>query len=135
MDESERKAHYEAFLAENASEEVIVEELANVLRELMRAVSSDGYSSGAGSAAKGMKLVGDLLAHSKEPLSWHRLLLFAVDSIKEKLPDNPYDRKFIDAAMRGIKYVAESSATDNAAKGRASKRRGEFEQAIRWALE
>jgi hypothetical protein len=125
----------EAFLVANANEDFIVGQLASVIRDLMRAVSSDDSSGGVYSAAKAMKFIGDLLARCQEQPSWYRLLSAAVEDIKANIPDDPDDRKFIDAATRGIKYFVEASATDNAAKGRASRRHQEFRDAIRRSLE
>ena len=135
MSDSDASEFREAFLKANANEDFIVGQLADLIRHLLRAVSSDNSSSAAHSAAETMKFVGELAARCPEPLSWYRLLSAAVDEIKNNIPDDPHDRKFLDAATRGIKYFVESSATDNAARGRASRRHREFLDAIRWSME
>lgn len=135
MDEFDPKAYHEAFLQANANGPFIASELADVIRSLMRAVSSDDSSGAIHAASEKMTFIGDFLARSPEPLSWHGLIREAVDEIKEQLPDDDDDRKLIHAAKRGVKYLVESSATDNAARGRASKRLDDFRQAIRWSME
>jgi hypothetical protein len=125
----------EAFLRANAREDFIVAQLADMLRDLMRAVSSDDVSGKAWSAGEQMTFVCKLIARSETPLSWHRLMSDAVRSITDNIPEDPDDQKLISAAKRGMKYLVECSATDNAARGRASKRRTEFEDAIRWSQE
>jgi len=114
-----------AFLAANANERFIVVQLADVIRDLMRAVSSDNSSGGVYSAAEKMGFVGELLTRCQEPLSWRRLLKNAVEEIKANIPDDPDDRRLVEAATRGI----------NAARGRASRRLQEFRDAVFWSME
>jgi len=135
MEDFDPKTYREAFLQANANEPFIASELADVLRYLMRAVSSDDPSGGLYSASEKMNFVGDLIARSSEPISWYSLFREAVNEIQDCIPDDPDDRKYIAAAKRGMKYLVESSATDNAARGRASKRLDEFLSAIRWSVE
>ena len=135
MEGFDPKAYREAFFQANANEPFIAHQLADVVRYLMRAVSSDDPAGGISSAAEKMSFVNDLIARSPEPLSWYRLFAEAVAGIQECIPEDPDERKFIAAAKRGTKYLVESSATDNAGRGRASKRLEEFRQAIRWSVE
>lgn len=135
MDDFDPAAFREAFLKANANEPYIASQLADVIRSLMRAVSSEEASSGIHAASEKMAFVSDLIARSPEPLTWYGLIKEAVAEIQGCIPDDPNDRKFIGAAKCGMKYLVESSATDNAARGRASKRLSEFQRAFRWSTE
>ena len=135
MDEFDAKSFREVFLDANANEPFIAAQLADVIRYLMRAVTSEDPSSGLHSASEKMKFVAELLPRMQEPTSWYRLFTAAVEDIQRGIPDDPDERRFISAAKRGTKYLIESSATDGAARGRASRRLEEFRQAIRWSVE
>jgi hypothetical protein len=135
MDDFDPAAYREAFLQANANEPFIASQLADVIRALIRAVSSDEGSSGIYAASEKMKFISDLIARSPDPITWYGLFNDAVHEIQHCIPDDPDDRKYINAAKRGMKYLVESSATDNVARGRASKRLREFQNAIRWSTE
>jgi hypothetical protein len=116
-----------------AKPDSIAQELSDVLRSLMRAVAADDPSSGTTAAAKRMEYIDRLLEHCDEPLNWHWLFAEAVRNLQSALPDDPHDKRYVTAAQRGMKYLAESSADDPAARGRASQRLSEFLQAIEWS--
>jgi hypothetical protein len=123
----------EAFLKANANPEFIASEIADLIRSLVRAFAADDPSSPTLSAVQKMEFVLDLIRRCDEPLTWYKLFTAAFDEIHEAIPDDPYDRMYIHAAQRGMKYLVERSALDNAARGRASRRLDEFRQAIEWA--
>ena len=135
MEDFDGKSFRETFLQANANQPFIASQLADVVRYLVRAVSSDDPSGGLYSASEKMNFVCGVISRSSEPLSWYSLFTEAVSKIQEAIPDDPDDRKFIAAAKRGTKYLVESSATDGAARGRASQRLNEFRQAIRRSIE
>ena len=129
------EAFREAFLKANARPEFIASEFADVIRYLMRGVSADDTSGPIYQASEKMKFVADLLERCPEPISWYSLFRDAIAEIQECIPDDPDDRRYIHAAKRGTMYLIESSATDNAARGRAARRLDEFRTAIRWSDE
>lgn len=123
----------EAFLQANARPEFIASEFADVLRDLMRAVSADSVGSPLSQASERMGLIADLLERCPDPISWYALFFDAVERIQDRIPDDPDDRRYIQTAKRGMKYLIETSATDNAAQGRAARRLDEFRTSIRLA--
>jgi tetratricopeptide (TPR) repeat protein len=123
----------EAFLKANANREFIADQMADVFRELLRALSSDngsGYS-----AAEKMDFAGELLKRCDEPLSWWQLFDDAIKIIRASQSVDSYTADYMHIAKRGMKYFVESSATDNAAKGRAATRLRDLQQAIKWQAE
>lgn len=111
--------------------EIIVSAYADVIRDLMRAVSAGDRNWTLYQAATRMKEVAELLQQSPDPIIWPRIFYAAVEEIQNSIPDDPYHHPYIHAAKRGTKYLVEISATDSAAGGRAARRRKEFRTAIR----
>ena len=129
MSETRDSDFVEASLYANANRQVIGSLMAEVIRDLMRALSSDhdtGYK-----ASEKMNFVVDMLRRCEEPLSWHQLFSDAIAEMRESLPVDSFDKEYIRLAKRGVKYFVESSATDSAAPGRASRRQNEFRDSIR----
>ena len=119
----------EAFLNANANEGFIASQMAEVIRKLMRAASSANGSLY--EASEQMKFIHDLISRMESEVSWWHVLHSAIEEIRSNLPSDKYNERYVHAAERGIKFFVESSAGDNGAKGRASKRISEFQQAIR----
>ncbi len=116
-------------LKQNANRKFIASEMAEVVRDLMRAVSSDhdkGYK-----AARKMDNVAMLLEHCDEPLSWWDLFADAIELIKDNEHNSNSASADQEIAKAAIKYFVESTATDNAALGRTAKRLNELQGAIR----
>lgn len=130
MDDFDPSDFQEAFLQANANEPFISSQFADFVRCLMRAVSSDEPSNGIYAASEKMVFVNELISRSSERLTWYGLISAAVAEIHSCMPDAPHHQKYVSAAKRGVKYLVESSATDNAAGGRAAKRLSEFQQAM-----
>src|SRR5215469_15013231 len=65
--------------------------------------------------------------HTVWPISWHSLFADAVENIQRLLPEDADDRRYIRAAQ--------SSATDNASRGRASRRLSEFIATMEYSRE
>lgn len=117
---------HERFLKANANSDFIAGHFADVVRNLIRAVAANDPSRPLYLAAEEMRFVIELLQRCEKPVTWYSLFIDAIASIQAHLPDDPDDRKYIRAAQDGMKYLVESSATDNAARGRASRRLSEF---------
>lgn len=120
----------ERLLKANANPAYIADRFADVLRNLVRAVAANDPSRPVHLAAEDMRFVSDLLQRCDHPLSWYSLFADAVRRVQATLPDGEDERRYVQAAKDGMKYVAEASATDNAARGRASRRLREFLDAI-----
>jgi len=125
----------EAFLQANARLDFIADQFADVIRDLMRAVSADDAAGPLYKASEKMNFVADLLRRCPDNVSWYSLFSEAVEQIQSCIPDDPDDRRYIHAAKRGTKYLIECSATDNAARGRSARRLDEFRSAIKWSEE
>lgn len=121
----------EAFLRANANLDFIGTQFAGVLRNLMRAVSSTDPTDGAYSAAKQMDFVVDLLSRCEEKFGFYHLFLKALEEFRDDTEWGTVEHSTVHAAQRGIKYLVERSCSDNAARGRTSKRRDEFLSAIK----
>ncbi len=129
MTEIEPSALQAGFFAANANRQFIVGQMAEVIRNLMRAASSEQNNSRKSSDQ--MEFVVQLLEHCDEPLTWYDLFSDAIAEIRANLGDRLYDKEYIYLAERGVKYFVESSATDSGASGRASRRRNELQDSIR----
>jgi len=123
----------ERFLKANANPGHIASRFADVLRNLMRSVAANDPSRALYYAAEDMKFVADLLERCEQPMSWHSLFADAVENIQRMLPEDTDDKRYSRAAQDGVKYLVESSATDNAARGRASRRLSEFIATIEYS--
>jgi hypothetical protein len=119
-----------SFLSANANRPFIAAQMAEVIRKLMRAASSD--DGPVHTASEQMELVQELMSRCQDGSTWWHVFHDAIEEIRTNLPTDKHAERYVDAAERGIKYFVESSATDNAAAGRASKRLQEFQQAMRW---
>jgi len=124
----------EQFLQANARSEYITAEVTEVIRNLLRAVAADDPSSATWKAAEQMDTVVELIKRYDQPLNFYGIMLAAVKDFQENLPEQEWDRDYVRAAQQGIKYLTEISATDNAARGRASKRLDEFRSAMEWTM-
>lgn len=122
----------ERFLKANARPEYIAGEVTEIIRNLMRAVADSDPSNATWKAAQLLNNVVELIKRCDEPLTFYGILLEAVEDLQKNLPEQAWDRDYVHAAQRGMKYLAEVSATDNAARGRASKRLSEFRSAADW---
>lgn len=122
----------EEFLRLAADKGTIFPLSVDVLRDILRAVGSHGDDGAITRAAKGLHLLIKLVARSEQPPSLYELLIAAVRGIIEPYDEGTaYDRAISRAARAGALVLAERSATDNAARGRASQR----ERALLEALE
>jgi hypothetical protein len=117
---------HERVLRANADPNIIASRFADVIRNLMRAAAATDPRRPLHSAGEEMKLVIDLLARCEATISWTSLFTKSIESIEGSLPQDPLHKEYIQAAKDGIKYLVEGSATDNAARGRASRRLQEF---------
>jgi hypothetical protein len=131
-DESDPRFDFrEAFLKANANLDFIGAQFADVLRDLMRAVSSNDPTDGAYRAAKKMDFVIDLLSRCDDKFSFYHLFLSALEEFEVDSDEMGVESATVDAAQRGVKFLVERSCTDNAAKGRTSRRRADFLSAIK----
>jgi len=121
----------EAFTKANANFDFIAAQFADVLRHLMRAVSSDDPTSGAYHAAQSMNFVADLLSKTEEKFGFYHLFLKALEEFRDDSEWGSSEHDIVHAANRGIKYIVERSCSDNAARGRASRRQDEFLTAVK----
>ena len=113
----------------NANGPFIASQMADVIRNLMRAASSD--NGPISKASEQMEFVQDLMARCEDGSTWWRIFSDAIEEIRSNLPDDKFDENYIHAAERGIKYFVESSANDPAAHSRSQKRLSEFKDSIR----
>lgn len=125
----------EAFLCANANREFIVGEFADVVRSLVRAFASTESSRAISDAATRMEFVAELLKRCDDHITWYNMFSGAISEIHGCMPDDRIGGGYVHAGRAGTKYLIESSATDGAARGRASRRLQEFQTAARWALE
>jgi hypothetical protein len=125
-DPTDAKGFEEALLRANATPDNIAVELADVLRDLMRAVAANDSGGGVYRAATRMSRAMELIEHCPERLSWSRLLKDAVEDIRDAGRIDELDEPVIWAARAGLRYLVEQSCDDNAARGRASQRETAF---------
>ncbi|HZS85359.1 MAG TPA: hypothetical protein VFA50_20995 [Stellaceae bacterium] len=131
-EESNSKSNFrDEFLKANANLDFIGSQFADVLRDLMRAVSSDDPTDGAYRAAKKMDFVADLLSRCEEKFGFRHMFLKALEEFRDDPEWDTVEHATVHAAQRGIKYLVERSCSDHAARGRASKREHEFLSAIK----
>ena len=116
----------EALLRANATPETIAFEIADVLRDLLRASAAEDPWTGPYRAAMRMDRALELIERCPEPLSWSRLFKEAVENIRDTGRAGELEEPIIQAARAGLRYLVEQSCDDNAARGRASQRRAAF---------
>lgn len=135
MDDFDAKAFGDAFLQANARPEFIAAQFAEVIRYLIRAIAAGDSSGALYSASEKMKYVQDLILKCPDRLSWYAIFSDAISQLKDVLPDDQDERRYVDAARRGSKYLVELTSTDGFGSARASKALDAFQQAIRWSQE
>jgi hypothetical protein len=116
----------EAFLQGNANPKHIVEVLAEVLRDLMRATAAkeDPFSA-VTRATENWKHLLELLKRCEEPLSWRRLFDDAVEMLRpEDLGGDGVDRAIQEIARAGMSYYVERRGQP------VGKKRSQLEEAI-----
>jgi hypothetical protein len=117
----------ELFLQANANAEYISAKFADVLRDMMRAFAADDPAVAAGRAATNLSMMFQLIQRSPEPVSAYLLCMSAAEDLQENWPDHTQQEDpWAIAARSGLKMLVEQSCFDNAARGRASKRRDAF---------
>jgi hypothetical protein len=122
---------HERFLKANANLDFIAGQFADVIRHLLRAVGSERPSEEAYRAAEKMNFVAELLLRTDEGLGFHHLFREALREFETMdRGHGDVDAAMLHAARRCLKYLAERSSVDNAARGRASRRGDEFLAAI-----
>jgi len=131
-DERFGKDFHEQFLEANANQQFITAELADVLRNLMRAVASNGPSAALYNASQQLEFALQLIKRCKEPLRLYDLLADAVEDVSDVASYNEVDEARLDAARSGLRYLVESSCEDRAARGRIAQRLRAFERDITW---
>jgi len=119
------------FTKANANLDYIAAQFADVIRHLMRAISSDDPSSGIYNATRSMNSVAELLSKTEEKFGFYQLFSKALEEFRDDVEWGTSEHDIVHTAHRGIKYIVERSCTDNAARGRASRRRDEFLSATR----
>lgn len=119
----------ERALQANANADVMAEELADIVRSIMRAaVANSDNRSQTYLATKKLDYFLELFARA-DSVDLHELVENTVADLTIELPENSVDEPLLRAASAGVRYLIEKSCSDPAAKGRASKRQREFEHA------
>ena len=124
-------AFSKAFTTANANRQFIAGQMADIIRDVMRAVSSENGSIHR--ISEKMDLIGELLTECSERLTWWDIFSDAIEEFRENVPSE-FESSNVHAAMRGIKFIVESSATDSGAPGRTGRRENEFQSAMKHAL-
>ena len=78
-----------------------------------------------------MSFVAELLAKTDEKFSFYDLFRKALEEFRDETDWGTAEHAKVGAARRGMKYLVERSCSDNAARGRASRREREFLSAIK----
>lgn len=126
MDEGE--SFSQADLKAHANPEFIASVFADVLRNLMRAVSvrDDALISQTHKAAVDMMVVDQLLAMADPKIDMRTIFRLAVDDIRAGLvvADDEDDREWAELRLAQVatQYLIEKSCRDRGAKGRAGDR-------------
>jgi hypothetical protein len=119
-----------------ANLDIISYQFADVIRNIMRATAAGDPSSAIYKAAEKMNFVADLLSRTEEKFGFYHVFEKAIaDLINEDERENNVETAIVAAAKDGVKFLVERSCDDNAARGRASRRRQEFLSSIRWIEE
>lgn len=123
----------ESFLRANANLDFISYQFADVIRNLMRAAAANDPSSAVYKAAEKMDFVADLLSRTEEKFGFYRVFDKAIAELRDSDErESGVETAIVAAAKDGMKFLVERSCDDNAAHGRASRRRQEFLSALRW---
>ena len=130
MNREELEALAEASFQADATPERVAHEMADLIRDLIRAASSENDNGS--KAAQQMETTMRYVTRCSEPISWWRIFSDALGMIRANLPENKHDSKYLNVATSGMKFFVESTAVDNFAKGRAVQRLGDLQNAIRW---
>jgi len=120
----------ERFLKANANVDYMAQTLADVLRNCIRASVASNPSSQTYEAAKNFEMLLKLIVRS-EGVRIYELLEKAIEDITVEPRPDSVDGAITHAAQMGMRFLVEQSCHDNAARGRAGKRRSEFLDAIK----
>jgi hypothetical protein len=126
---------HERFLKANANPDFMAQQLADLLRNCVRAAAATSDpTSQTYRASETLKFLIQLMSRA-ESIQPFELVEKAVGQITVDGDDDPVNEAVIHAAKMGTRFLVEESCDDNAARGRAAKRRDEFLQAIKWVEE
>ena len=130
MDDFDVESYREASLQANSNQQYIDGQVEYLLRTLMRGVGSQRPSDSAHKAAEQLNHIVELVRRFPD-FDLAASLAEAMYGIANFDSEDSYDAVRFGAARSGLMYIAEATAHDNAARGRASKRLADFEMAIK----
>jgi len=141
MPEDESDSWEVRLLKANATEDYMAEVLADCIRNCMRGVASGDSSSAVFRASQDFAKLIKLIKYTETRVSVMQLFADAIDEIRPNCMEDignkdTFFERYVDisifsAASSGIQYIVERSCADNAAKGRASRRKSEFLGSLR----
>jgi hypothetical protein len=117
----------------------MTDELANCVRNCLRGVAAQNGSSPTRKAAEGLvRLISQIQKHPGQAVDFAELFQKAVAKIRIverqefaiRSNSDKYDDSIETAARAGMRFIAEKSCADPAAKGRAGKCRSQFIAAV-----
>lgn len=143
MPDDEEESLEVRFLKANANKDYMAGVLADCIRNCMRGVasSSDPTSAGYRATQEFLQLL-KLMRFAGDDIRVGQLFADAIDDIRPKRTDDIFNEPehaahryfewtIDDAAMTGMQFVVEKSCHDNAAKGRAGRRKSDFLSSLR----
>jgi hypothetical protein len=122
--------HDDRFLELNANVDYMAGRLADMIRHCMRSIaSSDGGRYQALEALQDFVVLRKLIDYSVD-VSFYEVFEKALADLRVR-SDDVLDEAILDAAKTGLQLLIELSCSDGAARGRASKRRQDFLDALK----
>lgn len=126
---------HERFLKGNANSEFMAYRLSDLVRSLVRATAANSDpASQVYQASETLKFLIELMSHA-DGIQPYEIVHKAAEDLHVEEGRDPVDEAILHAAKMGARYLIEMSCSDNAARGRASKRRDEFLTAVKWIEE
>lgn len=129
MTPSEHTEFWEHYLSAKANNRTIAFEIEDLVRTLIRTLSSQNPSRGITGLLDKIGHIQELVRRCPD-FDPHRVVGEAMHEISDVEPNEGLDPALLDIATTGMKYFAEKSATDGPARARASKRCHELMRSI-----
>lgn len=127
MTDADGPTGHDDFVRMNANPAFVAGEFTDVILDLMRAIAADDDPTTAVyRASDKMHRLIEFMAAIEGGVSFHELFGRSVELLRANAEKNSGHDNYLEASRAGMRFLAEASCFDNAARGRAASRLSTF---------